>query len=192
MKINVIGATGQLGSRIVKELLRQGGPGVRVIASARSADKARGLFGDEVEARQADYDAPDTLKSSFADCDVVGLIPTFAPVEERIQQHAAALAAAKEAGVRQVVFSSFAAATVESAFIVAPFLVYAECKLRQSGMEWTVLRNGMYADPLVDYVPELVRTGRRRQLTHGGCEKMSLKSWVWLQSFEKPGLCRVF
>ena len=160
MRINILGATGQLGGRIVKDLLRQGGPGVEVIASARSLDKMRGLFGNQVGVRQADYDAPETLKASFAGCDVVGLIPTFAPVEARIQQHAAALAAAKEAGVRRVVFSSFAAAAVESEFIVAPFLAYAECKLRQSEMDWTILRNGMYADPLVEYIPELVRTGR--------------------------------
>ncbi len=160
MKINVIGATGQLGGRIVKELLRQGGPDVQVIASARNPAKARGRFGDQVEIRHADYDAPATLKSSFAGCDVVGLVPTFAPVEARVQQHAAALAAAKEAGVARVVFSSVSTAAVESEFVVAPFIVYAECKLRQSEMGWTILRNGMYADPLADYVPELVKTGR--------------------------------
>ena len=160
MKINVIGATGQLGGRVVKELLRQGGPDDRVIVSARNPAKARGLFEDRVEVRQADYDALDTMQSSFAGCDVAVLIPTFAPVEARIQQHAAALAAAKAAGVARVVFSSVSTATVESEFIVAPFIVYAECKLRQSEMEWTILRNGMYADPLVDYVPELAETGR--------------------------------
>jgi NAD(P)H dehydrogenase (quinone) len=160
MKVNVLSATGQLGSRIVRELLRQGGADLQVVASARRPEKARELAGAGAEIRKADYDAPDSLEESFAGCDVVALIPTFAPVEARVQQHADALAAARKAGVRRVVFSSFATATVESEFVVAPFMVYAECKLRQSGMEWTILRSGMYADPLVDYIPELVSTGR--------------------------------
>ena len=76
------------------------------------------------------------------------------------REQAVAIEAARRAGVGRVVFASFLAAKVESPFIVAPFLVYAECKLRQSGLGWTILRNGMYADLLVDYVPGIAATGR--------------------------------
>jgi NAD(P)H dehydrogenase (quinone) len=139
MRVNVLSATGLLGSRIVGELLLQGGPDVQVVASARNPEKARRLAEAGAEIRRADYDEQDSLEGSFAGCNVVALIPTFAPVEDRIQQHAAALAAARKAGVKRVVFSSFATAAVESESVVAPFMVYAECKLRQSGMEWTIL-----------------------------------------------------
>ena len=56
--------------------------------------------------------------------------------------------------------SSFSAARTDSRFLIAPYLVYAESKLRVSGMDWTILRNGMYLDPLADWAPALARQGR--------------------------------
>ena len=101
-----------------------------------------------------------TLKAAFEESDTLLLIPSFAPVEARIQQHANALAAAREAGVQRVVVASFAAASPESKFLVAPFMLYAESKLRLSGLDWTIVRNGMYLDPIADWVPDLVKQRR--------------------------------
>jgi NAD(P)H dehydrogenase (quinone) len=100
------------------------------------------------------------MKGAFQDTDVLLLIPTLAPVEHRVQQFFQALEAAKAAGVKRVVFSSFATAVPESKFYVSPFYMYAESKLRLSGLEWTILRNGMYLDPIADWIPELVEMGR--------------------------------
>jgi len=62
--------------------------------------------------------------------------------------------------VERIVHLGFQATSLETPFILAPYLLYAESKLRQSGLGWTILRNGLYADPLVDYAPKLVQTGR--------------------------------
>ena len=51
---------------------------------------------------------------------------------------------------------------------MAPFYLYAESKLRLSGMGWTVLRNGIYLDPLADWAPALAEMGRLPYPVHTG------------------------
>ncbi|MEQ9409170.1 MAG: SDR family oxidoreductase [Fuerstiella sp.] len=157
MIVNVTAATGQLGRKAVQSLL---GKSVDVVATVRNPEKARSVLGSGATIRHGDYNAPDTLVKAFADSEVLLLIPSIDPVERRIGQHFNTLQAAKEAGVKRVVFAGFMAATPESRFDIAPFLLYAESKLRLSGLDWTILRDGMYLDPIADWLPELIRIGR--------------------------------
>ncbi len=161
MKINVMAATGQLGRKVVEALLDQGAAPGEVIASARTPTKADDLAARGVTVRRADYEDRDTMRAAFAGTDVLALIPSTAPVEPRILQHHDALEAAREAGVQRVVFSSLStAAFPASRFLVTPFLLYAESRLRLSGLDWTILRNGMYLDPIAGWTPELVEMGQ--------------------------------
>lgn len=160
MKVNVIGATGQLGRKVIGELLKQGAVPTDLIASIRSPDKARDLAEQGVDVRRADYDDPPSLHEAFQGTDLLLIIPSLAHVEQRILQHFNALEAAKQSKVKRVVFASFMAATPTSKFLIAPFMLYAESKLRLSGLEWTILRDGMYLDPVAEWVPQLVQTGR--------------------------------
>lgn len=135
-------------------------PADSLIASVRTLEKAKHFAELGVEVRHADYDDIDSMKSAFAGTDVLSLIPTLAPIEPRMIQHTNAVEAAQAAGVGRVVFSSFATASPESKFHVAPFIVFAESKLRESRLDWTILRSGMYLDPIADWIPELVSMGR--------------------------------
>ena len=161
LMINVIGATGQLGRRVMMSLLNQGAAAGDLVASVRTPEKADDLAEQGVTVRRADYDDPDSLRTAFQGTEILVLIPSIAPVEPRILQHFNALQAAREAGVRRVVFASLATAGfLDSKFHITPFLLYAESKLRQSGMDWTILRNNMYLDPVAAWVPELIEMGR--------------------------------
>lgn len=160
MRINVLGATGELGARIAGHILRQGAAPRDLIASARTPAKAQALADRGVEVRKADYDRPQTLAAALGETDTLMLIPSMADVEPRIAQFANALTAARAAGVRRIVMTSFSAVTPESAFLMAPYYLYAESRLRLSGLRWTILRNGMYLDPLADWAPALAATGR--------------------------------
>ena len=161
MKINVMPATGHLGRKVVQALLDQGAAPGDVIACARTPQKADDLAAQGIAVRRADYENRDAMQAAFEDTDVLALIPSTAPVEPRILQHHNALDAARRAGVQRVVFASLAtAAFPASRFLITPFLLYAESRLRLSGMDWTILRNGMYLDPIADWVPELVEMGR--------------------------------
>ncbi len=160
MKINVLGGTGQLGAKIIDSLLQSGTNPEQLIVSCRNQSKARRFADLGIEVRFADYDIPESLTPAFADTDVLMLIPSMSPVEDRVVEHDRILASAKSASVGRIVFSSFSAARTDSMFLVAPYLVYAESKVRLSGIDWTILRNGMYSDPLADWAPALAKEGR--------------------------------
>jgi NAD(P)H dehydrogenase (quinone) len=160
MKINVMTATGQLGRKVMDALLAQGAHPEDLIASARTPDKAADIAARGVTVRRADYEDTTSMEQAFQGSEVLLLIPSKATVEPRILQHARALDAAHAAGVKRVVFSSLSTAVPNSKFLVSPFMLYAESRLRLSGMDWTILRNGMYLDPVAAWVPELVAMGR--------------------------------
>lgn len=160
MTINVLGGTGQLGSKIIDSLLRAGARPEQLVISCRNEAKARRFAELGIEIRFADYDDPESLAPAFDGTDVLMQIPSMAPVEDRVIEHDRILAGAKSASVGRIVFSSFSAARTDSLFLIAPYLVYAESKVRLCGIDWTILRNGMYLDPLADWAPELVNQGR--------------------------------
>jgi NAD(P)H dehydrogenase (quinone) len=161
MSITVLGATGQLGRRVVQSLLDQGVSATDLIAGVRTPDKAADMAELGVTVVHADYEDPLSLSAALSNTEVLVLIPSIAPVEPRIQQHFNALEAAKECGVKRVLFASLStAAYPDSKFQITPFFLYAESKLRLSGMDWTILRNCMYLDPIADWIPELVQMGR--------------------------------
>ena len=60
MKYLVIGATGNIGSRVTQRLIARG---ERPSVFARSAKKAKGLFGDQVDIHAGDLETP---RSSLA------------------------------------------------------------------------------------------------------------------------------
>lgn len=144
MKINVTAATGQLGTKAVHALLEQGVAADDIVVSVRSPQKADEFAQKGITVRHADYEKPDTLVTAFRDTDILLLIPSSAPVEPRVMQHYHALEAAKSTGVNRIVFASFMAATPTSKFLIAPFLLYAESRLRLSGLDWIILRDGKF------------------------------------------------
>ena len=160
MTIAVLGAAGHLGRRIVAALLDRGIAPEDLCACVRTPDKAVGLWQANVVIRAADYDDPKSLVAAFADSEIVVLVPTFAPVEHRVGQYGNAVAAAVAAGVRRLVFVGFAAAQPNSRFLIAPFMLYAEARTRLCGLDWTIVRNGMYLDPVADWMPDLWSSGR--------------------------------
>jgi NAD(P)H dehydrogenase (quinone) len=159
MKINIMAATSRLGQRIIDELLKSGVPSDRIIASVRDLKKAQFLADKGIALRLADYENKQTLLEAFKDTDVLLLIPTLAHVEDRIRQHYNAIQAAKQTQVQRVVFAGFMTASVDSKFAVAPFMLYAESKLRVSGLDWTIVRNGRYLEEVSMSVPEMLETG---------------------------------
>src|SRR5881409_2037039 len=100
--IAVIGATGQQGGGVVRAL--QAGGQFKVRALTRSADKHRDLA-DEVT--EADLNRPETLAAAFKGAYGVFLVTTSSleGTDER-KQGAAAVQAAKDAGVKHVAWST--------------------------------------------------------------------------------------
>ena len=102
----VTGASGQLGRRVVELLLeKKAGP---IIVGTRTPEKLASFAARGVEVRKADFADPKSLVAAFRGAQRLLLISTSALFPEglRLSQHRAAVAAAVEAQVRHVVYTS--------------------------------------------------------------------------------------
>src|SRR5258705_9458975 len=100
--IAVIGATGQQGGAVVRALQAQGQFKVRALT--RHPAKHRGLADEVVE---ADLNRPETLKAAFAGAHGVFLVTNiWEPGTDELKQATAAVRAAKDAGVKHLIWST--------------------------------------------------------------------------------------
>ncbi|NVO28723.1 SDR family oxidoreductase [Donghicola sp. C2-DW-16] len=151
MTIAITGATGQLG-RIVIEQLKAVVPADQIVALVRSPEKAADLG---VEARAFDYDAPETLVSALVGVDKLLLI-SGSDLGKRVAQHTAVIAAAKEAGVGFIAYTSLLHADTNT-LSLAPEHVGTEQALAASGIPRTLLRNGWYTENYTMSLPAAVQ-----------------------------------
>ena len=110
MKINVIGANSSLGKKVMNELLIQGGDSKDLKVTVRNLEKAEEYKEEGIEVLYGDYDNLESMEKSFKDSEILVIIPSRAPVEQRISQINNTISAAKKAGVKRVIFSSIVTA----------------------------------------------------------------------------------
>ncbi len=156
----VTGASGQLGRRVV-ELLLVANAGT-IIATTRTPEKLSDLSRRGVIVRYADFNEPESLAAAFAGVDRLLLISTDALGEPglRLKQHQAAIKAAEAAGVSHVIYTSLANPGPESAVLFAPDHYGTEEALAASQLNWTVLRNNLYADLLLFSLSQAIQMGQ--------------------------------
>ncbi|GFP76318.1 SDR family oxidoreductase [Clostridium fungisolvens] len=144
MKILVTGATGKLGSKVVEALLKVV-PASDLAVSVRNPEKAEGLKNRGVEVRQGDFDHPETLNTAFAEVDRLLIISADGDNETRIRQHSNAVAAAKEANVKFIAYTSVGNAS-ESSLFLAPVHRATEEAILKTGIPYCFLRNNWYLE----------------------------------------------
>ncbi len=148
--IAVTGATGQLGRILVAKLKEKGAPDL--LALVRSPEKAADLG---IPAKAFDYNAPDA--SALDGVDTLMLI-SGSELGQRERQHKEVIAAAKEAGVKRIVYTSLLDAEA-STLSLAPEHVATEAALKESGIPFTILRNGWYTENYLASVPSALQNG---------------------------------
>jgi NAD(P)H dehydrogenase (quinone) len=155
----VTGASGNLGRRAL-ELLIEANAG-KVIAGTRDPSKLAYLAAKGIEVRKADFDDP-ALADSFKGVDRLLLISTDALDKpgRRLAQHKAAIAAAKKAGVKHIVYTSMPKPEPGSPIPFAPDHYGTEQALAESGLGWTVLRNAWYQENLFHSLPSVLASGK--------------------------------
>lgn len=139
--IVVTGATGQLGSLVIEQLLQKI-PANQIVAAVRTPAKASQLAAKGIEVRVADYSHPETLIAAFAGATKVLLI-SGNELGKRIPQHKAVIDAAKAAGVRLFAYTSLLRADTSTLALAEEHLA-TEQYLRASGVPFVLLRNGWY------------------------------------------------
>ncbi|WP_157973496.1 NAD(P)H-binding protein [Tropicimonas sp. IMCC34043] len=128
--ILVTGASGQLASTLV--------------AAARSVDLAVITASRSPDAdRQMDFDSPETL--DFSGIETLFLTSAgYAEDDVVMRRHGAVVAAARDQGVRHIVYSSLSCHSDHLGFALAHR--WTERAIKDSGLAWTILRNGLYAE----------------------------------------------
>ena len=141
--IAITGAAGKLGQLVLKGLLQQV-PANQVVATVRSLEKADDLRALGVQVREADYDRPEMLLEAFRGVDKLLLVSAVVP-GQRFGQHKAVINAAKQAGVKLVAYTSILRAGT-SELLLAQEHKKTEEYLKDSGLEFVLLRNGWYLE----------------------------------------------
>lgn len=139
-KILVIGALGNVGAEVIKQLLIRGQD---VRAADLSMEKIRECFGETVEAVPFNFADKDTYSSTFENVESMFLMrpPQISDVKQFLYP---ALDFAQSAGVKNVVFLSLIG--IEKVKFVPHYKV--EAYLKKSSMTWTFLRCSFFMQNL--------------------------------------------
>lgn len=114
--------------------------------SVRDPKKAQELAERGIRVRQGDFADPASLTYAFEGASQVLVVSVNALGPSAVQQHGNAIAAAKAAGAGRVLYTSHMAASPGSSFSPARDHAATEGLLQSSGLPFTSLRNGFYAE----------------------------------------------
>ncbi|MBO0452427.1 SDR family oxidoreductase [Candidatus Enterococcus murrayae] len=174
MKYAVTGATGNLGSRVVKKLTALVEK-KDLVAIVHSMSKAKALQEQAIAVRQGDYSDSASMTEALQGIDLLIYIPSKTyDVVQRVQELENTLTAMGHAKVKKIVFVSFFADQEKNPFTMSPYYGYAPRRLAGSDFAYTIVKNALYADPLVPYLPELIE--RKNIIYPVGAEKLSFIS----------------
>lgn len=157
MKVVITGASGQL-ARKTAELALEAIAAENLILATRTPAALSAFAARGVAVRRADFAEPGSLRAAFAGGERL-LLVSATDLARRTAQHLAAIAAAQEAGIRHVVYTSGLAPEPPNPAVVAPSHYATEQALMRSGLDWTILRNSLYADYQVPEAQQAIDTG---------------------------------
>jgi NAD(P)H dehydrogenase (quinone) len=159
--IVVTGATGVLGRGVVERLLDHV-PAGGIAVSVRDPDAVADLAERGVRVRRGDFAEPATLAAAFEGAEQVLVVSVNALGDEARARHRAAIGAAAAAGARRIVYTSHQGARADSPFAAAPDHAATEDVLAASGVPWTSLANGFYAETVPMLLGDAASTGELR------------------------------
>ncbi|MCZ3384783.1 MULTISPECIES: SDR family oxidoreductase [Kosakonia] len=154
--IALTGATGQLGQFVVEELLKTVAA-KEIVAIVRNPAKAEALSKQGVLVRQADYGDQAALTQALAGVNKLLLISS-SEVGQRAAQHRNVINAAKAAGVKFIAYTSLLHAD-KSPLGLHVEHVETEKMLADSGIPYTLLRNGWYSENYLASAPAALAHG---------------------------------
>ncbi|MCQ1995791.1 SDR family oxidoreductase [Arthrobacter sp. zg-Y1171] len=144
MTIAIFGATGQLGGLVIDSLIARGVAPGDILALGRNQDRLSQLAGRGLRTARVDLDDAATTAGVLDGVEKVLLISMSEP-GRRVAQHANAIEAARNAGVRQLVYTSVLEAPT-TILALAPEHRATEELITVSGLPATFLRHGWYTE----------------------------------------------
>lgn len=156
MKYLITGATGHLGKHIFDELIKLV-PSSDVTAGVHTISKAQHIVDAGANVEAIDFLNEDTLITAFQNKDVFIYIPSKSHDSfSRVSELENVIKAAQKAQVGHILAMGFIADQEDNPFDLSAFYGYLPRRLVSSGIPYTIVKNALYADPLVPYLPELI------------------------------------
>ena len=146
--ILITGATGEYGKTAIQFLLDRAVNPDDVNAFVRNEGKAADIKAMGVKLRIGSYDDYDSMVKAFSNIDKL-LFVSSNDIPNRSQQHENVVKAAKEAGIKHIVYTSFdrKSDNPDSPIsFVEKAHVETEKWIKESGIPYTILRNTLYTD----------------------------------------------
>jgi NAD(P)H dehydrogenase (quinone) len=159
-KIVVSGASGQLGGLVVKELLARGVPASDLILVSRTPASLGEFEKLGAATRFGDFSKPESLPAAFAGGRTLLLISIGFGAGPRPEAHKHAVDAAVAAGFERIVYTSFVAISQGDHTGLASDHFATEQIIKSSGIAWTMLRNSIYSNGLVQQAAKMLAAGK--------------------------------
>lgn len=142
----VTGASGTLGRKIIENLLLRV-PAASIGISVRDPAKVADFEARGVRVRQGDYRDAESLRHAWGGAERLLLVSSNAAATggNPLAEHAAAIRAAREVGVKRVFYTSQISSAATSLFPPGRDHAATEKMLEESGLAWTAMRHGFYA-----------------------------------------------
>lgn len=151
--ILVLGATGNVGSHVVKQLADVG---ANVRAAVRSPRKAEALKSQNVSLAEFDTDKPETVEAAFQGVDKVFLLTPLVP--NMVELSNSLVEVAKKAGVKHIVKSSGMGAEVEPGITLTRWHRAAEKAIEASGIAFTFVRPNGFMQNYTNFSGPTIKT----------------------------------
>jgi NAD(P)H dehydrogenase (quinone) len=146
----VTGVGGYVGAQTARRLLERV-PANQITVTSRNDAVLAEWRAKGVRGCKADYNDKASLIEAFRGAEAVFIVSAMEVGEKRRAQHRNAVEAAKEAGVKRVVYTSFLGAgdpNVDS-FEIADHR-FTEKLILASGLGWNFMRNSQYGDAMAE------------------------------------------
>jgi len=155
--ILITGANGHLGSTTIDFLLKKV-PANNIRALVRSEEKGAGLKAKGVDIAIGDYFNHESLLAAMKGIDTL-LLVSSSSITGRHEQHANVIRAAKEAGVKHIVYSSVLKSSTDSKFTAGIDHAKTEEDIKASGITYSIMGNTLYCDFLPMLLGNFKETG---------------------------------
>jgi NAD(P)H dehydrogenase (quinone) len=169
VSIVITGASGAFGRMAAERLLTKVEPSQLVLVTrtpAALADFAK----RGATVRFGDFDQRESLLEAFAGAEKLLLISTLDVGKRRQRQHQTAIAAAVQAGVGHVMYTSSVGIHPHSPAFVIEDHLFTEEALRRSGLAFTFLRDAQYAEVITTMIaPGAIASGEWLSSAADGC-----------------------